>query len=267
MISGMPDKEVAPPKAVLDLAEGRAVKAAWENELGGLTFQLGEGTDRQFVKWNPAGSPIDLTAEARRLRWACAFAPVPHVLDEGADETGTWLLTAGLPGDSAVADRWVADPATAVRAIGEGLRALHEKLPVDDCPFRWTAEDRLARVRALAADGGIDPQDWHEEHRSRVETVERALELLSDIPPGDDPVVCHGDPCAPNTLISADGRWSAHVDLGRLGVSDRWADLAVAAWSTEWNYGPGWQKPLLDAYGIEADPHRIAYYRLLWDLV
>jgi kanamycin kinase len=33
-----------------------------------------------------------------------------------------------------------------------------------------------------------------------------------------------------------------------------------------WNYGPGWEEPLLDAYGIEQDPVRVAYYRLLWDL-
>jgi kanamycin kinase len=79
-------------------------------------------------------------------------------------------------------------------------------------------------------------------------------------------VVCHGDSCAPNTLLGPDGRWTGHVDLGALGVADRWADLAVATWSTEWNYGPGWTEPLLAAYGIAPDPARIAYFRLLWDL-
>lgn len=33
-----------------------------------------------------------------------------------------------------------------------------------------------------------------------------------------------------------------------------------------WNYGPGWEQAVLDAYGIEADPERTGYYRLLWDL-
>jgi len=49
-------------------------------------------------------------------------------------------------------------------------------------------------------------------------------------------------------------------------VADRWADLAIATWSAEWNYGPGWERPLLDAYGIRPDPDRTRYYRLLWDL-
>jgi kanamycin kinase len=86
------------------------------------------------------------------------------------------------------------------------------------------------------------------------------------IPATDKLVVCHGDACAPNTLLAADGRWSGHVDLGMLGVADRWADLAVATWSAEWNYGPGWDGLLLDSYGIEHDPERTRYYRLLWDL-
>jgi len=104
------------------------------------------------------------------------------------------LVTAALPGDNAVTDRWTSQPAAAVTAIGEGLRALHE------------------------------------------------------------------------ALLAADGRWSGHVDLGMLGVTDRWADLAVATWSAEWNYGPGWDGLLLDSYGVSPDPERIRYYRLLWDL-
>lgn len=71
---------------------------------------------------------------------------------------------------------------------------------------------------------------------------------------------------APNTIVGADGRWSGHVDLGALGVADRWADLAVATWSTSWNYGPGFEDVLLEAYGIDPDPLRTAYHRLLWDL-
>jgi kanamycin kinase len=69
----------------------------------------------------------------------------------------------------------------------------------------------------------------------------------------------------PNTLIGDDGRWTGHVDLGALGVADRWADLAVATWSTVWNYGPGFEAALLDAYGVEPDEERTAFYRRLWD--
>jgi kanamycin kinase len=86
-------------------------------------------------------------------------------------------------------------------------------------------------------------------------------------------VVCHGDACAPDTLIDADGRYSGHVEFGSLGIADRWADLAVATLSLGWNYpgstSPGsWEDELLAAYGIERpstlEAVRIDYYRRLW---
>ena len=52
----------------------------------------------------------------------------------------------------------------------------------------------------------------------------------------------------------------------RLKECDRWADLAIATWSAGWNYGPGWEHVLLDAYGIKPDAERTRYYRLLWEL-
>ncbi|WP_327071029.1 aminoglycoside 3'-phosphotransferase [Kitasatospora sp. NBC_01250] len=264
MIAMAPQGPVEVPQIVTEFAAGRPVRAVWQNGVGGLTFQVGLAA-RQFVKWTPGAGGIDLSAEVLRLRWAARFTVVPRVLDEGADEAGSWIVTDGLPGRMAVDDHWKRDPGTAVRAIGAGLRALHTALPVPDCPFDWSAERRLAAVHARAAAGRIDPADWHEDLR-HVGTAERALDLLADIPPVDELVVCHGDACAPNTLIGDDGTCTGHVDLGDLGVADRWADLAIATWSTRWNYGPGWEETLLEAYGVAPDAERIRYYRLLWDL-
>lgn len=261
MIAQIPPADLPVPPPILVLAGRDRVRPVWRNELGGLTFEITGSAGRRFAKWAPAGSGLDLAPEVPRLRWAATFSPVPRVLDAGADETGTWLLTAGLPGDSAVSPRWLAEPRAAATAIGRGLRALHERLPVEDCPFSWSVERRVARVRAA---GRHDPAQWHPDHGEL--SPGEALARLADPPPVDRLVVCHGDACAPNTLLYEDGSWSGHVDLGALGVADRWADLAVATWSLGWNYGPGWQPVLLSAYGIEPDPRRTSYYRLLWDL-
>lgn len=264
MIAGPPRAELTPPPIVETVAAGRTWRIVWENELGGLTFELGAGQDRCFLKWTPAGNGIDLAAEAARLTWASSLIPVPRVLDRGGDGTGSWLVTTALPGQSAVSPRWKAEPARAVAGIGRALRAFHDTLPVAACPFSWSAEDRLADARRRAAAGEIDRHRWEPEHRDLG--LDAALAQLADPPPIDQLVVCHGDTCAPNTLLTDDGRWSGHVDLGSLGVADRWADLAIATWSTNWNYGPGWEEPLLDAYGIGPDPDRTRYYRLLWEL-
>lgn len=79
-------------------------------------------------------------------------------------------------------------------------------------------------------------------------------------------VVCHGDYCLPNILLD-EGRVVGYVDLGELGVADRWWDLAVASWSITWNLGPGLEGLFYDAYGVEPEPDRIRFYRLLYDVV
>jgi aminoglycoside phosphotransferase len=241
------------------------VRAVWKNELGGLTFQVGLGDARQFVKWTPAGSGIDLSAEVVRLRWAAPFTVVPRVVDEGADETGSWIVTAGLPGRMAVDDHWKRDPGTAVRAIGTGLRALHEQLPVADCPFGWSAEQRLETARSRAAAGRIDPADWPEDFQ-HIGTVERALGVLAEIPPVDEARrlpwrrLRSEHPDRRRRHVQRSRRpWRAGCrrPLGR--PRRRHVEYA-------WNYGPGWEEPLLEAYGVEPDPERIRYYRLLWEL-
>ena len=192
------------PAAVREIARGRRVCLAWENE-DALTFEVGTGPDRCFVKWAPAGSPLDLAAEAARMTWALAYTPVPRVLGLDADSEGSWLVTTALPGHSAVSPRWLADPRTAVTAIGEGLRAMHDALPVTGCPFSWSAQDRIAAAQRAAAAGRLDTSDWAPEHLELG--IEGALAQAQDIPPDDKVVVCHGDACAPNTLIAGDGRW------------------------------------------------------------
>ncbi len=71
--------------------------------------------------------------------------------------------------------------------------------------------------------------------------------------------------------LGISGDWANFSEFGIGAIlswigSDRWADLAVATWSVEWNYGPQWEGLLLEAYGIAPDPDRSSYYRLLWDL-
>lgn len=172
----IPSADIAVPSVVRELARGATLFPVWENQLGGLTFRTDDG---RYVKFGPRDAETSFEAEAERLAWAGRFTPVPEVLARGGDRTHEWLVTAALSGESAVAPRWITDPATALRAVGEGLRALHDALPVAECPFDWTVSARIANARAR----GI-----------------RVPDDLREPPSVDRLVVCHGDACCPNTL-------------------------------------------------------------------
>lgn len=237
----IPAGDLAVPDRVRELAGSAALTPVWENGIGGLTFRTDDG---RFIKWGPRNPETTMRDEAERMRWARTWITAPEVLLSGEDGTEEWLVTAAIPARSAVDPRWIARPETAVRAVGAALRTLHETLPVAECPWGWSVHERIAN----AARRGI--------------VVPRRLQ---DPPSIDRLVVCHGDACVPNTLLDDDGRGIAHVDLAALGTADRWADIAVASMSTEWNYGSGYEDLLIEAYGVDPDRERLAYYRDLWD--
>ena len=221
------------PEIVVTVAAGRSIELIWRNDLGGLTFRI----EDQFVKWNPRATGADLERERLRLNWLVGRHPVPLVVAAGSDAVAQWLITEALPGECAVGDTWRARRPEVILAIATGLRTLHA-IPIADFPATWTSEV------------------W----------VGRAPDSLGPRPPVDQPVLVHGDACAPNTLISPAGQWTGNVDFGDLAVGDRWADLAIASLSIDWNFGEGHQDELFRAYGIDPDEARIDYYRSLWHL-
>jgi kanamycin kinase len=231
------------------------------------TWRLTRGSEVRFVKLAIEGWTPSFEDERARLAWAAAYLPVPHVLDGGIVDGVQWTLLTGLPGKDATARELRRDPATLVANLGAALRAFHDAAPAQACPFNCTLDVALDLARRRVDAGLVDPEtDFHDEHRRF--TPATALEHLeANRPPDEDVVVTHGDYCPPNILFDDDGGLTGFVDLGELGVADRWRDVAVGTWSVTWNYGPGWEPTFLEAYGIEPDPDRIAYYRLLYDLV
>lgn len=244
VISGPPSADHPVPPAVRAAAGPAEIEGVWQNALGGVTYRIGSGEQMRFAKWSPGCPPEaegDLRAEAQRMKWAGKFIRVPEVLSCEEQADGQLLITAALHGHSAASSLGKSDPARSAHAVGHGLRQMHDALPVGACPFDWDLESRIQHLPADQQAGFLD----------------NVPEL--------DLVVCHGDACLPNTIITDDHEFSAHVDLGMLGLADRWADLAIAAWSTEWNYGPGFEQYVYAGYGIEPDEWKISFYRRVWD--
>lgn len=241
-------------------------EVAYEYAEHSVVYRLArDGVPQFFVKLVPVGHFPSLALEAERMRWARPHLPVPAVVDQGTDDSTDWLVTRPLPGRDATHPGFSGDPAALTRTLARGLRTFHGTAPVDSCPFDFRLDRALVHVRSRVESGLVDPQrDFHEEFAHL--TLRAALDLLeSTLPESEDLVVCHGDYCLPNILISG-GRATGFVDLGELGVADRWWDLAVATWSLTWNLGPGFEELFLAEYGARPDPSRVSFYRLLYDL-
>lgn len=230
------------------------------------TYRVSNGRNTTlFLKVVRRGWTPNAEAEAARLIWAHRYLPVPELIESGSAPESSWILTNGIEALDATSESFRSDVTGLVRHLAVGLRAFHESLPLT-CPFHFRLADALCLVRDRLASGLIDPtRDFHAEHAHL--TAEAAVAALhEDSPDSEHLVVCHGDYCVPNILIR-DDHVVGYVDLGELGVADRWWDLAVATWSVTWNFGPGYEARFLEAYGVDRDDERIRYYRLLYDVV
>ncbi|WP_446698849.1 phosphotransferase [Aestuariimicrobium sp. T2.26MG-19.2B] len=227
----LPDGSTPLPRIVRDRAAGRPVVQVWQNEAICSTTWRLHGAPVRFVKVGPPHREFEVGAHVDRYRWLASYLPVPHVLDHGTEDGLSYLVTEALPGRSAISHDFTCGDPAIVEGLGRALRRFHDSLPVDECPFAYVPAD-------------IDPVDL---------------------------VVCHGDACNPNFLFDDTGAFTGYVDLGEVGIGDRWADLAPAILSLGWNFGedPELHRAnrdrLLAGYGIALDERKLAHYTDVWN--
>jgi kanamycin kinase len=261
-----PSEAPAPPPELERLAPGWTAALAYQLVPGVTTWRLsGPDGSVRFAKVDTAGRFPTLRDESERMVWAAAYLPVPRVVVLEQLGGSTILVTEALPGRDATDPVWRDDLPGLVRALGRGLRDFHEAVGEEWCPFRFDTERALDHVRRRVDTDDVAAGGFHEEH-AHLTPAAALAELEATRPVDEELVVCHGDYCPPNVLLE-DGRVTGFVDLGELGAADRWWDVAVGGWSVGWNFGEELEPTFYESYGVDPDPARIRFYRLLYDLV
>lgn len=214
-----------------------------------------------FLKSEVIDAFSELGDEIVRLRWLQAQGqPAPTVIATAEEAGRRWLLMSALPGRD-LASSPELPPQRLVELLSDALRGLHA-IPVAACPFDQRLASRLQAAQARVEAGLVDADDFDDE-RLGQSAQQVFAELRATRPNHEDLVVSHGDACLPN-LLAAEARFSGFIDCGRLGVADRYQDLALAARSLVHNFGDTrWVAPLFRRYGVVPDERRLAFYRLL----
>ena len=207
-------------------------------------WRIAMGESGLFLKAEPTHDLAEMPAELLRLDYLAEMGfPAPRVVDEVGGDDFNWLLMTAVKGRDLT--HLSSDPEVLIQVLAEGLKRLKD-----------------AKANLLA--GRIDEIDFDEERAGW--TAQQVFDWLTANRPAEtNRVVTHGDACLPN-MLALDGRFSGVVDCARLGVADRWQDLALACSSLEFNGGKGLMADFLAAYGAEFDAERYAYYRALDDM-
>jgi streptomycin 3"-kinase len=236
-------------------------------ESGAAVFRSADAT--RYAKCVPAADAADLKAERDRVAWLNRQGvPGPRVLDWHSGDAGACLMTSavsGIPADQVPAE----DLQVAWERIADAVRRLHE-VPVSQCPFRRGLDAMVAVACDVVARDAVNPEflPVEQQHTPIAELLDR---LTRQVPrrreqEAADTVVCHGDLCLPNIIL--DPRTldvSGFIDMGRLGLADRYTDLALLlanareTWTDE-ERGRAADMAFAERYGIALDHDRLRFY-------
>lgn len=254
------DADIALPARLAQLQDRQRTRMTI-GKSGAAVWRI-EGDETLFLKSAPVHPLSELPGEARRLQWLAGTGiAAPELQDFFEADGRDWLLMSALPGTDLT--EWTEKPEIIVEVLASSLRQLHA-LDITTCPFDHRLSKRLEAGASNVEAGLVDETDFDVGHEGW--TAVQVLDWLvqNQVETGKL-VVTHGDTSLPN-IIAADGRFSGFIDCGRLGVADRWQDLAIACRSLAFNCGPGHVTAFLEAYGAEWDELRDAYYRTLDEL-
>lgn len=241
---------------------------SWQDSSGGCTdVQTLRLTRPDFgncyLKISPQPPEKELLPEKQRLEWLQGRLAVPQVLYYGEDEAQEYLLISEIPGLVACDEAFSDNLPRLVQLLAAGLRQLHN-LDISNCPFDQCLEIKMELARQRMLNSLVDESDFDEERQGRT-AADLYNELLATRPATEDLVFTHGDYCLPNILLDpALSQVNGFIDLGRAGIADRYQDLALAARSLDYNFGPQWIPLLFHEYGLETiDQSKIEFYKLL----
>lgn len=254
------------PPALEALVDGYDWQEITIGESGGMVHRLiAPGRSTLFLKQGTDRIARDITDEFARLGWLQGRCPVPQIVHFTASGDAAWLLSSEMPGRAAYA--WLSDnpdrQAAAVAGMADFLRGLHA-LPAAACPFNATLPFRLVAARENIDAGRVDEDEFQPEHdRWSAEQVWERLHSL--LPITEDAVVTHGDFSLDNIFLDDDGTVLGCIDVGRVGLADRYQDLAILAACLD-EFDDSLAGQLFSAYGVEPDRRRIDLHICLDEL-
>ena len=208
------------------------------------------------------------------MRWSEEKIPVPKILCHEVENGISYLLMEKMEGIMACDESLLEQPEVLTKALAEGMKLLW-RTDTAGCPRIRTLPYLLEEARYNIDHGRVDMDNVEPETfgENGFRNPEDLLNWLADNPIPSEPVLSHGDYCLPNVFVK-NGHFRGFIDVGDLGIGEKWRDIALCYRSLRDNLGGRYggkvydfdPKRLFDALEIEPDWEKIRYHLLLDEL-
>lgn len=201
------------------------------------------------------------------MRWLKGKLPIPEVVEYAQEDGFGYLLMTRIPGEMCCSPYYMEHSDEMVTLLAEGLHRLWS-VDTAGCPRERTLEYDTAQAIERIRGGRLSPEELS---ACGFESAEDMAAWLEAHPVKYDPVLSHGDYCLPNLLLK-DGEISGYIDIGGIGIADRYSDLVDCWNSLKNNFGGVFGGKVYEDFdpdilfrklGIEIDPVKFRFCRLI----
>ena len=218
----------------------------------------------------------NLNEEKLRLfRWVEDKLPVPKVLCYEEDDGFQYLLMSKVPGVMSCDEQYMSSPQLLMPLLAEAIKMI-QAVDFRGCRRDCGIEALLKEARFHVENNLVDTSDAEPETYgdNGFKDPWELLSWLENHIPEYEPSLVHGDLCLPNIFLNKD-RVSGFVDIGNMGVGDKWQDIALCYRSLCHNsngiyggkvYSGIDPDSLFDYLALEPDWDKIRYFILMDEL-
>lgn len=214
--------------------------------------------------------------QIRMMSWLQHKLPVPKVFCHEIQDEKSYLLMSKVPGAMSCDEKYMENPEALTSILAEALKLLWQ-VDITDCPCDVNLDKKLKWARYnvenhLVDVDNVEPETFGE---GGFESPAHLLDWLVENKPEEELVLSHGDFCLPNIFVQ-NGEISGFIDLGRMGITDKYQDIALCYRSLKHNYDgkynggktyEGYRPEMLfEKLGMAPDWEKIKYYILLDEL-
>jgi aminoglycoside 3'-phosphotransferase II len=231
------------------VSEGESGAEVWHSHIG-------------YLKLSEKTALYPVLNDKQRLDYLAGRIPVPKVLHYAESDTHQFLLMSALEGLHPMHDDLDWSSEERIAFLAQAMRRFHT-LPIDDCPFRASIMEQLARARSNIEKDEIREDLLEPEYQGR-DLWELYADLEAMRPASEDWVVTHGDSYPMNIIAEPKSHeLLGFIDVGALAIADRYTDFAPIANAIGWHLGQESISRFFELYGINPDWGKLKFYQLL----
>lgn len=209
------------------------------------------------------GKPGTLTKEYNKLKEISKYIKTPQIVLYEKNKYEQ-LITTKIKGNMVCSKYYLKKPTGAIDIIVEAFKELYSvninKIKIDE-----SLNHKLSIAKYNIENNLITDDNLSEEVKRKFKTRENILKYLEENKWEEDLVLSHGDISLPN-IFSYKSKFTGFIDLGDLGIADRWFDIAIVIRSINFNFGEEYSKLFLKKLNIEFDEFKYNYFMLLMEL-